>query len=200
MLGVFFSSDKFCFLTSHFWRNFFITFKRFCCPELKFDYIFHLWSFFVRLLWFKNCYFVQFGTINERYISLVHIQNSPKDRVIKNSMKEQTVRLKFAGSKFRIRSYPLWQARNTLARLRWSLICSFCLMNKGQLSAHRLVKLIITWDCFSDCFVTVFFVYFHTFRTVLYWTVCMGLFCTDTISRYQRVSGESIHLRNRSKL
>ena len=62
----FFSSD---FLTSHFWRNFFISFKRYCCPELKFEKIFHLWSFFVKLWGFKDCHFGQLGTINARYIS-----------------------------------------------------------------------------------------------------------------------------------
>ena len=43
VLGVgFFLQTNFDFLTSHFWRNFFISFKRYCCPELKFEKIFHL--------------------------------------------------------------------------------------------------------------------------------------------------------------
>ena len=66
---VFLFRQNFDFLTSHFWRNFFISFKRYCCPELKFETIFHLWSFFVDLWEFKDCHFDQFGTINARYNS-----------------------------------------------------------------------------------------------------------------------------------
>ena len=68
----FFLQTNFDFLTSHFWRNFFISFKRYCCPELKFEKIFHLWLFFVKLWGFKDCHFAhfdQFGTINARYNS-----------------------------------------------------------------------------------------------------------------------------------
>ena len=36
------------------------------CPELKFEKIFHLWSFLVQLWGFIDC---QFGTINARFIS-----------------------------------------------------------------------------------------------------------------------------------
>ena len=65
--GGFFLQTNFDFLTSHFWRNFFISFKRYCCRELKFEKIYHLWSFFVKLWGFKDCHFGhfdQFGTIN----------------------------------------------------------------------------------------------------------------------------------------
>ena len=71
-VGFFFLRTKFDFLTSHFWRNFFISFERYCCHELKFEKIFHLWSFFVELWGFKDCHFGhfdQFGTINARYNS-----------------------------------------------------------------------------------------------------------------------------------
>ena len=68
-VGFFFLQTNFDFLTSLFWRTFFISFKRFCCPELKFEKIFHLSSFFVKLWGFKDCHFGQFGTINARYIS-----------------------------------------------------------------------------------------------------------------------------------
>ena len=68
-VGFFFLQTNFDFLTSHFWRNFFISFKRYCCPELKFEKIFHLWSFFVKLWGFKDCHFDQLGTINARDIS-----------------------------------------------------------------------------------------------------------------------------------
>ena len=58
-----------------------------------------------------------------------------------------------------------WQACSTLARLRRSLFCTLYLLNKGQFSAFRHVETIITWDCFSDCFVSdcFFFVHFYTF-------------------------------------
>ena len=46
VLGVvFFLPTNFDFLTSPFWRNFVISFKMYCSPELKFEKIFHLWSF-----------------------------------------------------------------------------------------------------------------------------------------------------------
>ena len=67
-----------------------------------------------------------------------------------------------------------WQACNTLARLRRSLFCTLYLLNKGQFSAFRHVETIITWDCFSDCFVSDCFFFSFIFilsRTVLYWTV-----------------------------
>ena len=68
----FFLQTSFDFLTSHFWRNFFKSVKRYCCLELKFERIFHLWSFFVKLWGFRDCHFDhfdQFGTINARYNS-----------------------------------------------------------------------------------------------------------------------------------
>ena len=71
-LGFFFLQTKFDFLTSHFWRKFFISFKRYCCSELKLEKVFPLWSFFVKLWRFKDCHFGhfdQFGTINARYNS-----------------------------------------------------------------------------------------------------------------------------------
>ena len=40
--GFFFLQTNFDFLTSHFLRNFFISFKRYCCAELEFEKIFHL--------------------------------------------------------------------------------------------------------------------------------------------------------------
>ena len=43
---VFFLQTNFDFLTSHFWRIFKISSKTYCCPELKFEKIVHLWSFF----------------------------------------------------------------------------------------------------------------------------------------------------------
>ena len=73
MLGVgfFFLQKNFDFLTSHFWQNFFLlSFEKYCCPELKFQTLFHLWSFFVKLREFKDWHFGQFGTINARYFSL----------------------------------------------------------------------------------------------------------------------------------
>ena len=70
---VFFLQTNFdFFLASHFWRIFFSSFKRYCCPELKLEQIFHLWSFFVKLWGLKDCHFGhfdQFGTINARYNS-----------------------------------------------------------------------------------------------------------------------------------
>ena len=67
--GFFFSSDKFRLLKKPFLTDFSTSFERHCCPELKFEKIFHLWSFFVKLRGFKDCHFGQFGTINARYIS-----------------------------------------------------------------------------------------------------------------------------------
>ena len=71
MLGVgfFFLQTNFDFLTSRFWQNFFISFERYCCLELKFEKIFNLWTFFVKLWGFKDCRYALFGTINARYIS-----------------------------------------------------------------------------------------------------------------------------------
>ena len=69
-VGFFFLQTNFDFLTSHFRRNFFISFKLYCCLELKCEKIFHLWSFFVKLWGFKSCHFGhfdQFGTFNARY-------------------------------------------------------------------------------------------------------------------------------------
>ena len=71
---VFFLQTNFDFLTSHFWQKFFISFKRYRCLELKFEKIFYLWSFFVKLWGFKDCHFGQFGTINARYISCFNAQ------------------------------------------------------------------------------------------------------------------------------
>ena len=69
VLGVgFFLQTNFDFLTSHFWHNF-LSFESYCCPELKFEKIFYLWSFSVKLWGFKDCHFDQFGTINSRYVS-----------------------------------------------------------------------------------------------------------------------------------
>ena len=66
---VFFLQTNFDFLTSHFWRIFFIWFESYCYLELKFEKIFHLWSFFVKLWGFEDCHFGQFGTINARSVS-----------------------------------------------------------------------------------------------------------------------------------
>ena len=68
-VGFFFLQTNFDFLPSHFWRNFFLSFKRYFCPELKFEKIFYLCSFFVKLWGFKDCHFDQFGTINAQYNS-----------------------------------------------------------------------------------------------------------------------------------
>ena len=40
-----------------------------CCPEPKFETMFHERSFFVKLWGFEGCLFGQFGTINARYIT-----------------------------------------------------------------------------------------------------------------------------------
>ena len=70
VLGVgFFLQTSFEVLTIHFWRNFKKSFERYCSTELKFENIFHLWSFFVKLWELKDCHSGQFGTINARYIS-----------------------------------------------------------------------------------------------------------------------------------
>ena len=66
---VFFLQTSFDVLTSHFWRNFKKSFERYCWPELKFENIFHLWTFFVKLWELKDCHSGQFETINARYIS-----------------------------------------------------------------------------------------------------------------------------------
>ena len=71
--GFFFLQTNFDFLTSLFDGIFFISFKKYCCPELKFEKIFHLWSFFVKLWGFKDCHFGQFGTINARYNSRYYL-------------------------------------------------------------------------------------------------------------------------------
>ena len=65
----FFLQTSFEVLTIHFWRNFKKSFERYCSTELKFENIFHLWSFFVKLWELKDCHSGQFGTINARYIS-----------------------------------------------------------------------------------------------------------------------------------
>ena len=57
---------NFDFLTSYCWRDFFISFRKYCCPELKFGKIFYLWSFSVKFWGLK---LPKFGTINARYIS-----------------------------------------------------------------------------------------------------------------------------------
>ena len=65
----FFLQTNFNFLTSRFWRNFFTSFKSYEWSKLKFEKIFHLWSFFVELWGVKDCDFGQIGTINARYVS-----------------------------------------------------------------------------------------------------------------------------------
>ena len=65
----FFSSDKFRLFNKPFLTEFFISFERYYWHELKFEKIFYLWSFFVKLWGFKDCYFGQSGTINAGYIS-----------------------------------------------------------------------------------------------------------------------------------
>ena len=47
-VGFFFLQTNFDFLTRHFWRNFFISFENYWCPEFEFEKIFHLWSFWGR--------------------------------------------------------------------------------------------------------------------------------------------------------
>ena len=69
-LGVcFFSSAHFDFLNSHFDGFLFISFQSYCCPKLKIEKMYHLWSFFVKLWGFKDCHFSHFWTINAWYIS-----------------------------------------------------------------------------------------------------------------------------------
>ena len=102
--------------------------------------------------------------------------NSPKNHVTeakKQSNKKQSgLRSRWA-PKFVLSPTLCCQARNTLTRLRWSLFCLIYLLNKEPFSAYRLVKTIITWDCFSDCFVLDCFPFiFILFRTVLYGNVC----------------------------
>ena len=85
---VFFLQTNFDFLTNHFWRNFFISFESHCCPELKFEKIFHLWSFCVKLWGFKDCHFGhfdQFGTINARYNSRYYRVSGDLIRLINRS-------------------------------------------------------------------------------------------------------------------
>ena len=65
--GGFFLQTNFDFLTSLFWRNF-ISFKKYCCPELKFEKLFYLWSFFVKLWGFKDG---QFETVNVHCFALL---------------------------------------------------------------------------------------------------------------------------------
>ena len=68
-VGFFFFRQISTFQLAIFDGTFFISFERYCCPELKFEKIFYLWSFFVMLRGFKDCHFCQFGTVNARYIS-----------------------------------------------------------------------------------------------------------------------------------
>ena len=71
---VFFLQTGFDFLTSHFWQNFLISFKKYCCLELKLENIFHLWLFFVKLWGFKHCHFGQFPGltfINRKCLSYI---------------------------------------------------------------------------------------------------------------------------------
>ena len=65
---VLFLQTSFDFLTSHFWRNFKISFDRYDWLDFKFENIFHLWSSFVKLWGLKHCHSCQFGTVNARYI------------------------------------------------------------------------------------------------------------------------------------
>ena len=69
LMWVFFLHTSFDFLTSHFWRNFKISFERYYWFKFKFENIFHLWSFFIKLWGLKQCHSCQFGTINARFIS-----------------------------------------------------------------------------------------------------------------------------------
>ena len=68
-LSGFFSSVKLRVFNWPFWTEFVKSFEIYCCPELKFEKIFHLWLFFVRFWGFKDCNCRQFGTINARYSS-----------------------------------------------------------------------------------------------------------------------------------
>ena len=65
MLGVgfFFFRQVSTFELAIFDEIFFISFERYCCPELKFEKIFQLWSFFVKLRGFKGCHIGQFGKL-----------------------------------------------------------------------------------------------------------------------------------------
>ena len=69
MLGVGFFQTNFDFLTGLGRQNVLLSYKRYFCPELKLEKIFHLCSIFVKLWGFKDCLFGQFGTINAQYNS-----------------------------------------------------------------------------------------------------------------------------------
>ena len=75
-----------------------------------------------------------------------------------------------------------WQARTTLARLRWSLFCCLYLLNKG-----RFFKTIISWDCFSNCFVLDCFFSFSYFSGCFVLDYLYGTVYTDTIMPRYRI-------------
>ena len=101
------------------------------------------------------------------------IQNSPKQNSPKNHiMEEKTVQYKTVRFKVHIKSYPLLASSQHVGATAAVTFCLLCFLNKGQFLACRLVKTIINWDCFSDCFVSDFFLLiFILFRNVLYWIV-----------------------------
>ena len=108
----------------------------------------------------------------ESDLSRVHIQNSLiQNSPIQNSSKNHEMKEKqsntkqsglrsqvgalrarrsfaaITGSKFRIKSYPLLASSQHVGAAA-AITCSLCLLNKGQFSAYRLVKTIITWEYF----------------------------------------------------
>ena len=75
-------------------------------------------------------------------------------------------------SKFRIKSYPLLASSHHVGATEAVTISFIMFVERkieGQFSASRLVKTIINWDCFSNCFESgsfvsdCFFVHVHTF-------------------------------------
>ena len=52
--------------------NFFISFKRYCCSELKFEKLFHLCLFFVKFWGIKNCEFGNFGQLTRDIFSAIN--------------------------------------------------------------------------------------------------------------------------------
>ena len=66
--GFFFLQTNFDFLTSHFWRNWLISFKRYCFPQLKFEKDIIPVMVFVKFRGFKDRYFGPVWPINARYI------------------------------------------------------------------------------------------------------------------------------------
>ena len=77
-------------------------------------------------------------------------QSNTKQSGLRSQVGALRARRSFAaitGSKFRIKSYPLLASSQHVGAAA-AITCSLCLLNKGQFSAYRLVKTIITWEYF----------------------------------------------------